>query len=292
MFSDHIKNIIFVSVLALIVLTIQSCKPEITEEELNSNYISEVIEYVYAPGQHAKLVKLSDINNFIGDPKDKTGWLYLGSFGGYVIAGFATDVTNVEGADFEIYSYGNSPEPAVVSVMADENADGKPNEKWYELKGNQFENSKRNYWVRYYKAATTSSNIRWKDSEGVQGELISGYGATNSANWWWSQTLTDSITLKGTRLPNAYENNPVDGEQYWTVPSSRFTWGYAENPYGTDFDLVTKSNKLDISNAVDSLGNSVNLTKIRFLKIQSSVLQQAGWTNEVSPEVRGAKGFN
>jgi hypothetical protein len=73
------------------------------------------------------------------------------------------------------------------------------------------------------------------------------------------------------------------------VPKDRFTWGYAENVYGNDFDKTLVSNKLDISNAVDSLGNAVNLPHIRFIKVQTGVFQQAGWTNEVSSEVRGAK---
>jgi len=33
----------------------------------------------------------------------------------------------------------------------------------------------------------------------------------------------------------------------------------------------------------------VNLPHIRFIKIQTAVFQQAGWLNEVSTEVRGAK---
>jgi len=40
---------------------------------------------------------------------------------------------------------------------------------------------------------------------------------------------------------------------------------------------------------VDSLGNTVTLTNIRFIKVQTAVLQQAGWLNEVSTEIRGAK---
>jgi hypothetical protein len=81
----------------------------------------------------------------------------------------------------------------------------------------------------------------------------------------------------------------VNGGQYWTVPKDKFIWGYAENNFGTDYDKSVGANKLDISNAIDSLGNSVSLTNIRFIKIQTAVFQQAGWTNEVSAEIRGAK---
>ncbi len=268
---------------------LNSCKTEVPDSDLTySEYITQVFEYVYGPGQHAVIAQSTDTANFTGEPGN--GWLYLGGFGGYVVAGFDHNIYNHTGADFEVLALqGAMPEPAVVYVMPDTNADGYPNDTWYELKGNQFENSKRNYWVKYSKAANAESNITWVDSEGASGELISGYGTATSAGWWWPGTTANDITLRGIRLPDSYENNPVNGSQYWTVPKDRFTWGYAENNYGTDFDATSWGNKLDISNAVDAAGNPVELTHIRFIKIQTAVFQQAGWTNEVSAELRGAR---
>ena len=277
-------------IIMLTVLT-TSCK-ETTELPTDSSaYITEVFEYVYAPGQHATLAKAKDAANFIGEPTSDKGFLYLGGFGGYVVAGFNHDVVNSEGADFEVYALpGASPEPAVVYVMQDTNGDGKPNDTWYELKGNQFNNSRRNYRVCYYKAVNDSANVTWKDSEGGKGELVEGIGTKSSAGWWWSATTNDSISFTGTRLPDAYINFPTTGNpQNWKVPTGRFTFGYAENQDGTDFDTALKSNKLDISNAVDAQGDYVALPNIRFIKVQTSVLQQVGWLNEVSSEVRGAK---
>jgi len=281
------------SALVIFLVFAYSCKnsdpQEVLEPTDESAYISHVFEYVYGPGQHAKLATMADTANFIGKPSTD-GWLYLGGFGGYVIAGFNHDVLNGDGNDFEVYALqGSSPEPAVVYVMSDNNGDGKPNETWYELKGNQLANSKRNYWVRYYKAASDSANISWLDSDGIKGELKCGYGAKYSAGWWWPAITSDSITLRGTRLPDAYDDNSANGAEFWVVPKDRFTWGYAENLYGTDYDTSLASNKLDISNAVDAEGNSVSLSKIRFIKVQTAVFQQAGWTNEVSSEVKGAK---
>ncbi len=290
MFSSKIFPTIHlpIGLLLAFFLFLVSCKTN--EPETSSDYISEVFEYVYAPGQHANLTLESDKLNFIGTPSNDKGFLYLGGFGGFVIAGFNHDVKNNEGADFEVYALqGASPEPAVVYVMQDKNGDGQPNETWYELKGNQFSNSKRNYWLRYYKALSDINNIKWKDSDGMKGELISGYGKTSSSKWWWSHTTNDSITFYGTRLPNSYENSSNAGAELWTVPAGRFTWGYAENMKGFDFDAEMGANKLDISNAIDSLGNEVNLPTIRFIKVQTGVFQQAGWMNEVSSEVRGAK---
>ena len=255
----------------------------------SSAYITKVYEYVYAPGQHASLAKPSDIYNFTGIPSaDK--WLYLGGFGGYVIAGFDHDVQNGAGADFEVFALaGSAPEPAIVYVMPDTNDDGLPNDTWYELKGNCYNESKKNYWVKYFKPASETGNITWADSEGNSGELIPGYGATCSASWWWSGTTSDNITFSGTRLPDSYINKGTDTSQYWVVPDTLFQWGYAENMLGSDYVKTLNANKLDISNAVDGNGKGVSLSSIRFIKVQTAVFQQAGWCNEVSAEVRGAK---
>ena len=260
------------------------------EPTKSSAYITQVFDYVYAPGQHASLAKKSDISNFIGEPTPDKSFLYLGGFGGYVVAGFDHNVTNGENFDFEIFALkGASPEPGIVYVMSDSNSNGLPDETWYELKGNQVSNSKRHYWVRYYKAVSDTTNITWKDSEGIRGELIPGFGSKYSVGWWWPATTTDSITLYGTRLPDSYFNTSTTSTQNWIVPQSLFTWGYVKNLYGNDYDSDWGANKFDISNAIDSLGNAVNLLHIRFIKVQTAVFQQAGWLNEVSTELRGAK---
>lgn len=271
--------------LIFLILNLTSCEKS-KDEVISVIYLTEVFEYQYAPGQHAQIAKPTDAANIIGSPLCSTGWLYLGGWGGYVIAGFEHNVINKEGYDFEIFALpGASPEPAIVYVMQDENSDGKPNDTWYELKGNQFENSKRNYWVRYYKAFSDSANITWKDCEGNTGELIAGFGTKYTASWWWKYYENDSITFYGTRLPDAYVNN---GSQ-WEVPVDRFTWGYAENNYGNDYDQLANANQLDISNAVDSSGRPVNLPHIRFIKIQTGVFQRAGQLNEISSEICGAR---
>ena len=285
------------SLLVVFVLTFPACEPpEVIEEEDTMVYLSEVFEYVYGPGQHAAQAKSTDTQFIIGNPAKHSGWLYLGGFGGYVVAGFSANIPNLEGADFEVFALpGAGPEPAVVSVMSDDNNDGLPNETWYELKGSRFENSQRKYTVTYYKALSDTVNITWSDSESNTGELKAGFGPTPgkayTSTWWWSETLTDIVAFEGTRLPDAYEYNQVGETSSWTVPEGRFEWGYAENKSGTDYDSKNHSNRLDISNAVDANGNPVHLDHIRFIKIQSAVLQQAGWLNEVSPEIRGAGGL-
>jgi hypothetical protein len=48
----------------------------------------------------------------------------------------------------------------------------------------------------------------------------------------------------------------------------------------------------DIDNAVAADGTPAELTSIRFIKVQTSVFQRAGWMNEISTEVMGAKDLN
>lgn len=279
------------ALLSLVVIVFAACSDTPAEEQDNTKnaYISDVFEYVYAPGQHADLAHSTDRNNFIGEPTDI---VYLGGFGGYIIAGFNHDVKNVDGFDFEVYGSGVDAEPAIVSVMSDDNGDGLPNEQWYELKGSEFDSSIRNYEICYRKAGSDENNITWTDNQGGSGELISGYNGKFTASWWWSETTTDSIVFKGTRLPDTYENINPEGAQHWKPKEGLVEWGYAENPRGTDYDNANKSNQFDIANAVDYLGNPVELPHIRFIKVQTSVLQQAGWLNEISAEVRGAKNLN
>ena len=256
-------------------------------EPASSAYVSKVFDYVYSPGQESALVKMTDIANFIGEPSVNKGCLHLGGFGGYVIAGFDHNVENGEDVDFEIFSLkGDWPEPGVVYVMSDTNNDGKPNDTWYELKGNQYKNSLHNYWVTYYRNDDDSTNIAWLDSKGSRGELVSGSGSKYTAGWWWSATKKDSVTFTGTRLPDAFDQ---DATGRWFVPRTRFTKGYAKNVTGADYDPVLGANSFDISNAVDSLGYSVELPNIRFIKVQTGVFQRAGWINEVSTDVLGAK---
>lgn len=282
---------VFVSWLFFFVFFLFSaCTPEETPD--GPVYLSEVIEYVYGPGQHAKLALPTDTGFITGNPQLHDGWLYLGGWGGYVVAAFPRDVLNEEGADLEIFAMpGAAPEPAVVFVMSDDNGNNRPDEKWYELKGSLYDESLRNYTLTYFKPSSETGNIRWEDSEGATGELRSYFGSTNSAGWWWPSNVdSESVTFTGTLLPAIYENSSSDeGPGYWAVPEGRLGWGYAENNSGSDYDVSRHSNHLDISNAIDEDGKHVQLSAIRFLKIQSAVLQQAGQTNEVSPEIRGAR---
>jgi len=258
----------------------------------NSAYVTKVFDYKYAPGQHASLIP-SDWkgNDFIGKPwTDNKTFTSLGGWGGYIIAGFDHTVLNGPGKDFAVYTQpGPGSEPAVVYVMQDTNGDGLPNDgDWIELKGSESDNPEtiRHYQVTYTKPVG-NGNVTWRDNKGNHGELIPVFA---SSSWWW-QGYGDQteITFSGVKLPNAYVNSSTQPDvENWVIRPGLFSWGYAECYGNQDYNAELKANLFDISNAVDASGNPVNLTGIRFIKVQSAVFQIAGWLNEVSTEVSGA----
>ena len=257
-----------------------------------SPYITKVFDYKYGPGQHASLIPADwKGDDFIGEPWTGTKrYTSLGGWGGYITAGFDHVIKNVEGADFMIYTQpGPSSEPAVVFVMNDDDGDGTPNDaEWAEIKGSEYNHPEtvHDYQVTYYKPAS-SGNVTWKDNKGSKGELVPVF---EPATWWWSGYGSKTeVTFDGVKLPNAYVNSSTNPDiENWTVRPDLFTFGYAECYNNLDYNNKLKANLFDISNAVDKAGNKVNLTGIRFIKVQSGVFQVAGWLNEISTEVSGA----
>jgi hypothetical protein len=274
-----------------------SCTDEPFNNFNENAFISEVFDYKYAPGQYVGSVGLTNPQNFTGIPSylnmtsaPSKSAVSLGGWGGYIVAGFNHNIVNVSGNDFIVFCGSSpSPEPAVVYVMADDNNNGLPDDTWYELKGSEIDHSDtdRNYSVTYNKPNSENDNITWQDNKANQGVLINGFATASTYNWWKYPEET-SLTFTGIRLPNAYYNNSNNATQNWVLVADLFTWGYAENAESSDYNATYKGNEFDISNAIDASGNSVSLTAIRFIKIQTGVFQQAGWLNEISTEVYGA----
>ena len=257
-----------------------------------SPYITKIFDYKYAPGQHASLISADcKGDDFIGQPWIGTKlYTSLGGWGGYIIAGFDHTIKNIDGADFALFTQpGAASEPAIVYVMNDSNSDGIPNDgDWAEIKGSEYNNPEtiHDYQVTYYKPVG-KGNVTWMDNRGTTGELIPVY---DSASWWWSGYGNKTeVVFNGVKLPNAYNNisTQTDSEN-WIVRTGMFTSGYAECYNNSDYNNSLKANILDISSAVDKAGNKVNLSGIRFIKVQSGVFQIAGWLNEVSTEISGA----
>jgi hypothetical protein len=265
---------------------------DVTATSDQSAYISKIYDYQYGPGQHASLILPNEKgDDFIGEPWIKgKSFTSLGGWGGYIIAGFDHAINNTNGPDIAIYAQPSvSSEPGIVYVMADINNDGLPNdEPWFEIKGSEYNNPEtiHNYQVTYYKPGA-SGYITWKDNQGKSGSLVPGYGTDN---WWWpGYGDKTAVTFIGAKLPNAYVNISKDPTvELWNIRIGYFQSGYSECYSNSDYNSKLKANLLDISNAVDAAGLAVNLNKINFIKVQSSVFQIAGWLNEISTEISGA----
>lgn len=276
------KNII--RIIALLFLF--ACEEKEKDASNPQAYVSQVFDYQYAPGQHAHLAKKPDWLK--GENSSST--IYLGGWGGYVVLGFDHDVYNTEGKDIVVIcGMSASPEPGIIYLMDDTNGNGLPDDEWFEIRGSETDSPDciRDYALTYYKPETAEGSVTWKDKSGNAGEL------PNSSNWWWSSD-SDSVRFEGTRLPDAYFNCPTEKTpENWQVYPDLFRYGYAENGTASnrnpaeDYSTELRGNRIDISDAIDKNGNAANLAKIRFVKIQTGVFQQAGWLGEVSTEITG-----
>lgn len=270
-----------------------------------SPYISEVVEYVPAPGQF--------INTASGSPSAAasitggiTGTLSLGAFGGSVVFRFHEPVENHPdnpyGVDFTIF--GNPmpewSEPGVVSVMQDENQNGLPDEPWFELAGSDhfFSTTDPDYAVTYtHPGDNEAAPVPWSDNRGNNG-FIPDNGYYIQSFYPLQDSFpgidVDQYTLSGTMIASnveqgetaikalprhfGYADNRMRGMAPYEIPDNPYT-AEIENSGGDAFD---------ISWAVDASGQYVDLDEIHFVRVQTAVLDSAGWLGEVSTEIAGA----
>ncbi len=272
----------------------------------NAQYISEVLEYKPAPGQlinEAPWGIPSSAESIVGGV---SGSLSLGAWGGYVVFRFNSAVENHPdnpfGVDFTIF--GNPmqdwSEPGVVWVMNDENGNGVPDDTWYQLAGSDyhFSNTAHNYNVTYINPQSTqAADVPWEDNL-----ENSGFVYANSSHTQPYYPLADSFPqinqeqyqLHGSRIfPEVdstsfmvkiykrgfgYADNQFRGTAPYDVP---------DNPYTTEIEN-SGGDAFDISWAVDSDGNYVQLDEIHFVKVQNGVMVHGGWLGEASTEITGA----
>lgn len=136
----------------------------------SSPYISEVFDYMPAPGQFVNELPKYVAGDTHKDMVRKAGeWLVgedawmitLGGWGGYVTVGFDHTIVNVPGKrDFRINGnafgaamgrpnapFGGSCEPGIIMVAYDKNQNGVPDEdEWYEIKGSSNFSAKDEPW--------------------------------------------------------------------------------------------------------------------------------------------------
>lgn len=276
----------------------------------NSPFISEVFDYVPAPGQFIHLIpEVTDdmsreqvleaaSRQLVGD--ERPGMVSLGAFGGYIVFGFDHPIANVEGEyDFKIYgnamkSLGSgvdtSAEPGIVMVSVDTNGNGVPDDEWFELRGSAHDNALADFTIRYTRPSQTetSENIAWTSNDPDSPSGIITLNDFHTQSYWPGWIEGDFIEFSGTRLPgNARNDNGT-----WVL--SPFDWGYADNR--PDFVNVNGNMEpnpeapgFNIDNAVDADGNSVRLTAIDFVKVYTAVNQTCDFLGETSTEICGAR---
>lgn len=259
---------------------------------------NKVFEYTPAPGQFINELKTGGFDATHTTPEaavayaegrlNECNWISLGGFGGYMVVGFDHSIDNSRSYDFGVIgnSYDGSSEPGVVWVMQDENGNGFPDDTWYELAGS--ENGKfetiQNYAVTYYRPSAAGMPVQWTDNLGNNGE-IDYLGQYHNQDYYYPLWINnDSYTLTGTRLEARNYDQSGNGT-YWVQP--HYDWGYADNFSPTDFNSSDKANFFNISNAIDFEGNTVNLSHVDFVKVQTAVNSKSGWLGELSTEVCG-----
>ncbi|MCF0193276.1 MAG: hypothetical protein HUK05_07705, partial [Prevotella sp.] len=263
------------------------------DDDANSPYIYEVLEYVPAPGQYINTMPKADENDTPltmtqkctqALANNKGDAVCLGSFGGYITFRFAHAVQNKEGAaDFIIYgnAFDGSAEPGIVMVAQDKNGNGLPDDDWYELSGSADTDSigKVIYGYSITYQRNPMGNIPWTDSRGQSGFIMRNSFQRQEYYPLW---LPDNLTFSGTLLPNNAKETSGKGNN-WVLSSLRY--GYADNQPNSN----KVANSFDIDWAVDNHRKPVKLQSVDFIRVYSALNQQCGWIGETSTEITGAE---
>lgn len=258
-----------------------------------SAYLVEVDEYVPAPGQFVNTMPLYEEGDDARLMADKCtaalvgnsdGMITLGAYGGYITFHFDHPVVNVKGKnDFMIKgnAIDGSSEPGIVMVSVDENRNGKPDDKWYELSGSADVDSigkvKYGYSLTYHHAPM--GDIPWEDSDGNNGFVSRNpFHAQEYFPLW----IEDDLTFTGTLLPQNAHDLSGNGT-YWVMDS--FRYGYVDNMPNTNRDGCS----FNIDWAVDGNRHPVELAEVDFIRVYNAMNQYVGWLGETSTEFCGAE---
>lgn len=303
--------------------TVDFIFPTVEDPDRSSSpYISKVLDYLPAVGQYVGSIPVyvdgdtqesmnQKVLESIGGKDD--GLVTLGGYGGYVVVGFDHTIVNKEGlCDFRVYgnafnsetetnsgAKGGSSEPAIIMVAYDLNQNGEPDaDEWYEIAGSSHRdvtsepwltyaeqsgldvNFYSNYSITYTRESKESTTFTWSDNKGESGELaaVGMYAQPKFPEWIDS----NEITFSGSRLPQNGINEPVDGSTASNYVLYCFNYGYADNAMNSE-----DASAIDISWAVDSNGNAVNLPGVDFIKIYTGVNQFNGLLGDCSSDIAG-----
>lgn len=254
----------------------------------NKEYITKVLEYVPAPGQF-----VNNSPTYSEGDNSQTmctkclanldnGWLVsLGGYGGYITVGFDHTIAHCKGEyDFKVLgnTFDGSAEPGIIMVSADTNKDGIPNDKWYEIKGSEYDNpaTTPNYEITYYKPTNAFDKVRWSDNTNGEGYIQRTIHQQSYYPLWINKS---TITFKGSKLAN---NGVFSTEKdKWIMAS--YAYGYADN-----MPNESEGIKIKLDWAVDSNGNPTNLSGVDFIRVYTAVNQSIErGVGEISTEICG-----
>ncbi|MDR1645939.1 MAG: Ig-like domain-containing protein [Tannerellaceae bacterium] len=287
-----------------------------------SPYINKVYDFMPAPGQFVndlpaytpgdtKEDMICKVEASIAGAHHNESMISLGGYGGYVVFGFDHPVQNLPGRyDFKILgnafyananpnagasSEGGSCEPGIVMVAVDVNANGLPDDPWYELAGSEYHKTQtlKGYRITYHKpdenkipepdpnnpALNDMTYIHWTTNGHGEGYINRNVYHMQS---YYPQWLTEeSISFEGTKLADNFVDESGNGTYFVQYA---YRWGYADNqPNDND------RSGFNIEWAVDANGNAVSLQSIDFVKVYTGVNQNCGWLGETSTEIAGAE---
>ena len=286
------------------------------EEIEYSPYITKVYEYCPAPGQYINEMPryedgdtyatiLQKVEESISGTNDVM--ISLGGYGGYVTFGFDHTVINVPGEkDFRIWGNcfyellqpdkkGGSAEPGIVMVSYDTNCNGLPDDEWYELAGSEYysDDTRHAYSITYRRpdpdrqiVADEDNSlddiyyISWSDNTGQTGYMPKNIFHNQDYFPMWINS--DEISFTGSLLADNAEDISGNGS-YFVLYS--YPWGYVDN-HPNEYDDL---NSFDISLAVDSAGNPVDLPGADFIRVYTGLNQCCGWLGETSTELSRAQ---
>ena len=291
----------------------------LTDVEIPSKYILAVDEYRPAPGQFVNDVPEYEEGDTEQDmvrkctellANNERNLVALGGWGGYITFHFDHSIANIPGQrDIAIWGnayqeqrnlvFGGMNEAGIVMVSKDENGNGLPDDKWYEISGSCDVDSVGkvvyDYEVTYHR--NPMGDIPWTDNQGDCGTIDRNHYHTQEYYPAW---LPDGLTFHGTRLPDNMWNLSDKVDQGWSpyyYVLIGFRYGYADNlPNYTDNADATSYNYegcgIDIGWAVDEQRQPVNLDFIDFVRVYTGLNQkcpQPEWWGETSTEVQGAE---
>ena len=263
-------------------------------DKVYSEYIEAVDEYVPAPGQFIGMMpKYAEgddaaamvekcTNKIKGNFDKRSSFVCMGAWGGYMTFHFDHPIVNKKG-EYDFMIQGNAidtwAEPGIVMVSED----GK---QWYELSGSADVDSIGKVIYDYeitYERQGDLQDVKWTDNKGESGFI---HRNKFHQQEYFPEWVDSPITFEGTRLPdNAYDSNAYNPELPENWIGLQLRYGYADN-----YPAVNEEgNSFKIDWAVDENRQPVVLDAIQYVRVQTGINQNAGWTGEHSTEIGGAK---